>query len=57
MTIDNRETICLDAEEKETWKHMHSILQKIYYEVEDDEIKDISIRIDDYMEMLERYFY
>ena len=56
MKIDKRETIFLNTEEVNSWNHVHSILQEIYLETDEDEIKDLSIRIEDYMEMLEKYF-
>lgn len=57
MKINKTETITLGAEEATSWIHMHSILREIYNEANDDEIKDLSLNIADYMEMLERYFY
>lgn len=56
MMIGRRETVFLNAEEKGTWKHMHSILQEIYLESDEDEIRHLSVDIEDYMEMLEKYF-
>lgn len=57
MKINKTETITLGAEELTSWIHMHSILREIYTEANDDEIKDLAVEIDDYMEMLEKYFY
>lgn len=56
MTIGRKETIFLNNEEKEIWTRMHSILQDIYEESEEDEITRLSVDIEDYMEMLEKYF-
>lgn len=56
MMIGRKETIFLDNEEKEIWARMHSILQEIYEESDEDEITRLSVDIEDYMEMLEKYF-
>lgn len=57
MKINKTETIILGGQELNSWIHVHSILQEIYNEADDDEIKELSVRVKDYMEQLEKYFY
>ena len=56
MMIGRKETIFLDTEEVKSWNHVHSILQEIYLETDEDEIRHFSVKIADYMELLEKYF-
>lgn len=57
MKVNRKEIITLEAIEMSCWQHMHSILQEIHDEVEDEEIKELTLLIADHMEMLEEYFY